>query len=247
MARQESFIKLKGRVGDLSFYKSGGEYFARTKGGVDGERIRTDPRFERTRENGREFQRAVKAGKLLRDAFSERIFLTADRGMSGRLTSALSKVVKSDQESIRGERNVMNGELGILNGFEFNKGANLEGIFLGRYNSQVADGIASAELEPFSPSTSIRKPEAATHAQLVMVAGNFNFNELTSSVASAQSDTFDLSEIEQEVVSLNVEVPEVEGGTGLVMLGLTFWQQVNGQLYKLNNGARNALRIVAVE
>ena len=123
MARQESFIKLKGRVGDLSFYKSGGEYFARTKGGVDGERIRTDPRFERTRENGREFQRAVKAGKLLRDAFSERIFLTADRGMSGRLTSALSKVVKSDQESIRGERNVMNGELGILNGFEFNKGA----------------------------------------------------------------------------------------------------------------------------
>ena len=53
--------------------------------------------------------------------------------------------------------------------------------------------------------------------------------------------------MEQEVVSLNVEVPEVEGGTGLVMLGLTFWQEVNGQLYKLNNGARNALRIVAVE
>jgi hypothetical protein len=114
MARQVSFIKLKGRVGDLSFYKSGGEYLARTKGGVDGERIRTDPRFERTRENGREFQRSVKAGKLLRDAFSEHIFLTADRGMSGRLTSALSKVLKSDPESIRGERNVMNGELGIL-------------------------------------------------------------------------------------------------------------------------------------
>ena len=71
--------------------------------------------------------------------------------------------------------------------------------------------------------------------------------ELTSSVVSIQSDTFDLSEIEQEVVTLNVEVPEVEGGAGLVMLGLTFWQEVNGQLYKLNSGARNALRIVAVE
>src|SRR5690554_8124331 len=86
------------------------EYFARTKGGVDGERIRTDSRFERTRENGREFQRAVKAGKLLRDAFSEHVFLTTDRGIRGQLTSALSRVVKSDQESIRGERNVMNGE-----------------------------------------------------------------------------------------------------------------------------------------
>ena len=34
-----------------------------------------------------EFQRAVKAGKLIRDAFSEHIILTADRGMNGRLTS----------------------------------------------------------------------------------------------------------------------------------------------------------------
>jgi predicted transcriptional regulator with HTH domain len=247
MARQVSFIKLKGRVGDLSFYKSGGEYLARTKGGVDGDRIKTDPRFERTRENGREFLRSVKAGKLLRDAFSEHIFLTADRGMSGRLTSALSKVIKSDPESVRGERTVMNGELGILAGFEFNNGSNLDGIFLGRYTTQVAEGIANAELEAFSPSTSVRKPESATHAQLVMVAGNFNFNELTSSVASVQSDTFDLSETEHEGISLNVEVPAIEGGSGLVMLGLAFWQEVNGQLYKLNNGARNALRIVAVE
>ena len=93
MARQESFLKLKGRVGDLTFYKSGGEYLARTKGGVDGDRIKTDPRFARTRENGQDFIRAIKAGKMLRDAFREQLYLTADRRMSGRLTSVFSKIV----------------------------------------------------------------------------------------------------------------------------------------------------------
>lgn len=80
MARQESFLKLKGRVGDLTFYKSGGKYLARTKGGIDGDRIKNDPRFARTRENGQEFLRAVKAGKLLRDAFREQLTLLLTGG-----------------------------------------------------------------------------------------------------------------------------------------------------------------------
>jgi hypothetical protein len=247
MARQVGIIKLKGRVGDLSFYKSGGEYLARTKGGIDGDRIKTDPRFERTRENGREFQRAVKAGKLIRDAFSEHIILTADRGMNGRLTSALSKVIKGDNYNSRGERRVMSGDLQLLTGFEFNNAANLDGIFLGIYGISIGQGSANAVLDAFSPAINIRKPEAATHAQVVLVAGSFNFDEMASSVASAKSDTFELSDNQHEAISLNVEVPAVDGGLGIAMLGLTFWQEVNGQLYKLNNGARNALRIVGVE
>ena len=246
MARQASFIKLKGRVGDLTFYKSGGEYLARTKGGVEGDRIRTDPRFERTRENGREFLRAVKAGKLLRDGFGEHIFLTADKGMSGRLTATLSKVVKSDPVSARGDRTVMGGNLGLIGGFEFNGGANLESIFFGRYTAQIASGEARVAIEAFNPALNIRKPEGATHAQLVMVTGSFNFDALASAVVHADSAPFALSEGSQAAVTLSAELPEVEQGTGIAMLGLAFWQEVNGQLYKLNNGAKNALRIVAV-
>ncbi|MDG5800596.1 hypothetical protein QA597_09520 [Marinilabiliaceae bacterium ANBcel2] len=202
MARQESFIKLKGRIGDLTFYKSGGEYLARTKGGIDGDRIRTDPRFERTRENGREFLRAVKSGKLLRDAFSEHIFLTADRGMNGRLTAVFSKVVKSDHESARGERMVMLGNIALVSGFEFNGGANLESIFFGRYEAGIAEGIASVALQPFNPALNIRRPEGATHGQLIMVGGNFNFDTLTSSVVNADSDPFVLTVIRTFVSSI---------------------------------------------
>jgi hypothetical protein len=42
---------------------------ARAKGGVDGNRIKSDAAFARTRENGKEFARAGSAWKLLRMAF----------------------------------------------------------------------------------------------------------------------------------------------------------------------------------
>ena len=55
MARQSSIIKLKGTIGGVTFYKSKDGYLAREKGGVDASRIKNDPAFQRTRENGSEF------------------------------------------------------------------------------------------------------------------------------------------------------------------------------------------------
>jgi len=247
MARQESFLKLKGRVGDLTFYKSGGKYLARTKGGIDGDRIKNDPRFARTRENGQEFLRAVKAGKLLRDAFREQLYLSTDRGMSGRLSSVFSKIVKSDEVSVRGERNVMGGDVAMLTGFEFNAKSNLKNIFTEGYGASITEGVAELLIDAFNPS-SIRKPEGATHAQFVTVAGFFDFNGLESAVASAEGEPFALGESEHLEETLTAgSVDPVEGGVGVVMLGLLFWQEVNGELYKLNNGSTNALRVIAVE
>ena len=47
MARQKGIIKLKGTIGDVSFYKTKDGYLAREKGGVDGDRIKNDPAFQR--------------------------------------------------------------------------------------------------------------------------------------------------------------------------------------------------------
>ncbi|RYD71675.1 MAG: hypothetical protein EOP53_23260, partial [Sphingobacteriales bacterium] len=79
MARQEGIIKFKGKIGDLAFYKTKDGYQARTKGGVSAERIATDPRYQRTRENGAEFGRAAKAGKLFRTAFKTLTSQLADK------------------------------------------------------------------------------------------------------------------------------------------------------------------------
>lgn len=68
MAQQKGIIPLKGTIGNINFYKSKDGYLAREKTSVNAERIANDPAFVRTRENGAEFGRAGRAGKVLRTA-----------------------------------------------------------------------------------------------------------------------------------------------------------------------------------
>ncbi len=66
MARQTGIIKIKGKIGDLSFYKTKDGHLAREKGGVEGDRIKNDPAYARTRENNAEFGSSATSGKLMR-------------------------------------------------------------------------------------------------------------------------------------------------------------------------------------
>ncbi|MCZ6992425.1 hypothetical protein OH407_24145, partial [Salmonella enterica] len=73
-----------------------------------------------------EFARAVSASKLLRMALSDAISGSKDSRMNNRLNTVMLKAVKLDQVSDRGFRNVLDGELQILEGFDFNKAAPFE-------------------------------------------------------------------------------------------------------------------------
>ncbi len=134
MARQKGLIKLTGPIGDVSFYKTAEDgYLARTKGGVDGDRIKNSPEFQRTRENGAEFGRAGAAAKLLRQAFRALIANASDSRMASRLTAEMVKVVKADATSARGERNILDGETELLRGFDFNDKGKLTRTFFAPY------------------------------------------------------------------------------------------------------------------
>ncbi|MFD2433745.1 hypothetical protein ACFSO9_09495 [Mesonia maritima] len=130
MAEQSGIIKLKGTLGGISFYKTSDGYLAREKGGVSAQRIATDPVFQRTRENNAEFATAGKAGKLMRNSIQVLLQNAKDRRCVGRLTRALLSVIKSDTVNIRGERNVQEGNMQLINGFEFNQNGKLGSTFL---------------------------------------------------------------------------------------------------------------------
>ena len=155
MARQKGIIKLEGTIGDISFYKSKDGHLARTKGGVEADRIKNDPTFQRTRENGKEFGRAGKAGKLLRTSLRQYLQKAADSRMVSRLTRDLVKVVKSDQTNERGERTAMDGDLTLLKGFEFNVEGKLGSTFYTSYEVNVdrTTGELIVSVPSFSPAS----------------------------------------------------------------------------------------------
>src|SRR5690606_21594440 len=117
MAKQAGYIKLEGTMGDLTFYKNrDGNYIARRKGGVSKERLLNDPKFERTRENMKEFSRAASAAKFLKNAFREIEIKSNGGKLHNRLYSLANKVLKTDPVNERGERLFELGDLSLLIG-----------------------------------------------------------------------------------------------------------------------------------
>src|SRR5690242_15123541 len=104
MAKQKGIIKLEGTIAGVTFYKSKDGYLAKEKSGVPADRIANDPVFQRTRENGAEFGRAGKAGKILRNALRALLQNASDFRMVSRLTTEFIDVIQADVTNARGLR-----------------------------------------------------------------------------------------------------------------------------------------------
>ena len=158
-------MKLEGTIGDVSFYKTSDGYLAREKGGVDAERIKNDPAFQRTRENGSEFGKAGRAGRVLRTAFRLLLQNAADKKVTSRLTKEMIRVIQSDSINERGKRTVTAGNQSLLRGFDFNINSKLSATLFTPYVPAIdrAAGTLSINIPEFVPGTTIVGPQGATH------------------------------------------------------------------------------------
>lgn len=249
MARQTGIIKLKGKIGDISFYKSNGEDLARTKGGVDANRIKKDPAFARTRENGNEFGAAGKAGKLLRTALRGLLLKSADNKITGRLTREMLKAIQADGVNARGQRNMVDGDATILRGFNFNEKARIGNTVFFGWGVTVdrVTGEVTMDIDALIPDQDIVLPAGASHAKLVVGGAEVDFANESFTMDTGASPDIVLGSQNEAAQSI---VLNLTAGTALpvfVVFGIEFYQEVNGQMYALKNGAYNALALVEVD
>ncbi|WP_275314924.1 hypothetical protein [Tenacibaculum bernardetii] len=249
MAKQTGIIKLKGTIGGISFYKTGDGHLAREKGGVDKNRIQNDPAFQRTRENGSEFGRAGKGGKVLRNAIRVLLQNAKDKRVVSRLTKDLVAIVKTDTTNERGLRTIQDGNLSLLERFEFNLngklGATLFAVFTNAFDRVTGD--ATLNIAAFSPTLRVAAPAGTTHFKVVMGAAELDFanetstfeNDATAILPYAAADTAPIALT--STITANSTLPVVQ------ILGIEFYQEVNGQMYALKNGAYNALAVVTID
>ncbi|MBG6062309.1 hypothetical protein IWX83_002107 [Flavobacterium sp. CG_9.1] len=248
MARQKGIIKLKGTIGDITFYKTQDGHLAREKGGIDASRIKNDPAFQRTRENGSEFGRAGKAGKILRTALRAVLINSADGRMVSRLTQAMIKVIQADTVSVRGLRNVIDGEAELLVGFEFNirgkLGTSLFAPFAGtidRVSGDIAVDIAS-----FIPANMIAAPSGTTHFKIISAGAEIDFEAETFVETHSETAILPWDTTATAVITQTNTVTPNSIKPLFLALGVEFYQSVNGQMYPLKNGAYNPLALAAV-
>ncbi|XOV67539.1 MAG: hypothetical protein ACFHU9_18145 [Fluviicola sp.] len=249
MARQKGIIKLTGKIGDLSFYKSKDGFLAREKGGVEAERIKNDPAFVRTRENGAEFGSSASSGKLLRDTIRTMMQNASDGRVTSRLTKVMTQIKNLDATSARGERNVGVGiatpeAKALLKGFNFNDKAILGSILFNGYSVNTGTGVIT--MNGLVPVNEINTPSGATHITLRGAWAKVDFATGETDLQETNAVNLPIDATSTDVILTPVAVP-TGTGTDVYLLMLEFFQEVNGAQYVLKNGAYNALSAVEVQ
>lgn len=248
MAKQRGMFKVEGTVDEVTFYKSKDGFLLRQKGGVSAERIASDPAFARTRENQQEFARAGKAGKVLRNAVRPLLVSAGDRRLVSRLFTEMMKVVKADATSDRGQRNVLDGELELLEGFDFNEAGKLSQTLFAPYAASIdrASGALSITLAAFVPLNMLVAPAEATHFQIVSAGGFIDFATGSNGIQTNSTGILPIGSELSAAVNHSFAAEANSTEPLFLVLGISFYQQVNGKDYPLKNGAFNALSIVKV-
>ncbi|HEY1039510.1 MAG TPA: hypothetical protein VGF30_08910 [Bacteroidia bacterium] len=248
MARQKGIIKLKGKIGDISFYKTQDGHLAREKGGVDAERIANDAAFVRTRENGAEFGSSANSGKALRTALFAMLQTASDNRLVSRLTKIMTDIKNLDATSARGKRNVgvaiaTAQAKALLKNFNFNKNAVLGSLLFKAY--AVNTGTGEITINGLEPINHINIPAGATH---VTFKGSWLKLDFATGLYDLQASNVVnlLIDATATNVVLTPAGAPAGAGTDMYLLQMEFFQEVNGVQYSLKNGAHNALSIVEI-
>jgi len=263
MSKQIGLIKVKGNLDGVSFYQSQGENFVRMAKGPDKKRILTDPAFQRTRENNREFAGCAKAGKALRSALAPVMFI-ADRQFNARMLR-LFKAVNTRSAGVRGQRPIaISGQRALLENLELNQKQSLAGVFNTPINASHTPERTSASIQipEFNPAETVVATPGATHFRLVQVIGvlsDYTFNTSTNKFESVvpaldtlnnvvYSDYLPLQSEQKLSINLVTPLPATDALPANVSvvqgLGMVYYQQIGNIFYQLSQA--NALKIVAV-
>lgn len=249
MAKQiNRHIKLSGTIDGISFYKGQDGFLARAKGGVSGDRIKTDPRFKNTRLNGIEFGATGKAAKFFRKVVNTEMRKAGDNRAASRITQVMSRILKSDPNNDWGERKVSEGDLSLLKGFEFNKDVPFGqavkaplAFFIDRLGGQV-----TVDIPAMSPLNGIVAPADATHFRFFAAALAIDFE--LESVTQVRANTVNLPWDNQPLAATSLEMSLPANSTVpiLLLVGIEFAIIVNGRVHNQSKGA-SALQLAVVD
>jgi hypothetical protein len=248
MARQRGPLKVQGTLGDINFYKSQDGYLVREKGGVEGTRIKNDPVFQRTRENGYEFGRAAKAGKLVRTAFRS-LLLDSDNRVVSRLLQRMMAVLHADAISARGLRNVVDGDVGLLMDFEFNLRSPLSATFTAFYEGIInrTSGVLTLTIPAFVPADFIIAPNGTSHYQLRSSGAAIDFNHQTFQTTTEETVMLPWNGALTDVIAHNHALAPASTDSLFLVLQIAFYQEVNGMYYLLHNGSFSGTAILKAD
>lgn len=265
MSKQVGLIRLKGKLGGVSFYKSGGADLARVAGGPTKERIQSDPAFVRTRENNKEFGGSATAAKALRQALAFVLQPMADSRLTSRLTRLFKEINARSLTATRGQRPItISTSRALLVNLELNQGISFSSVFNApfTFSSTAARDEGSITVPGFVPGNFIHAPRGATHFRLITAIGVVSdyvynqasgayeatdpgLNTLSATAATAITALDSAAPVNFTLTATLNNSPVMTGTVSVVQcLGIEFYQRIGTTDYLLAQG--NCMKVVNV-
>lgn len=175
------------------------------------------------------------------------VFKAKDSQLASRMLQTMSRIKNLDTTSTRGQRRVSVGLATaagkqLLQGFDFNSNAPLNGVLFAPFTSDMVYG--TIEIANFLPAEQLQFPQGATHVsfQCAVLAIDFDTEESEIAYSAIENMPIDLNP--NSITLSTTSVPT--GGVQLLLLMLSFYQEVNGVQYSLKNEDYNVLNVVEV-
>jgi hypothetical protein len=237
MAKQKGIHSMSGTVDGLTYYQSAeGALLVKKKSSLNKERVSKDPAFEKSRDASKEFGRASSASRIMRAAmplvtknFGEKLFYH-------RLTGFLQGVIATDTAHAKGERTLQDADLSRLVGFQWNKHQTFGNLYFGKpkFSIDAKSGLMEIDFDAINGPQDFDRPKSASHVQLVLEGGGFDFG-LGEGVGVTDSTDWLSLKRKHPVQTLSGTLA-VKPGMRLVLgVGIRFGEEVNDAIYELNN------------
>lgn len=239
MAKIQSPFKIRGSVGDMTYFVNEYGQQIKEKGGPTAWQVQHLERFTNTRHNAAEWKRATAASRLVRHALGNLLHSVNNMRLSGRMNKPLLAAIKDDLIHDYGERVVSAGNLSKLSGFEFNHKLLLEDAL--PLNIENCFSLEAGKLALDVPAFRIRKkkgiPKGATHYRLVSCILSIDFDKRTYHQDKQVSELHAMGRKAGAAFSIEQVVKPVNDQGCYWLMGIEFYKLVNEQPELVRGGA----------
>ena len=242
MASLDGPLQPTGTIGDISFYRVKQKVRIRRKRGKIAN-YATNRRYEASRESNRAFARTSKLASKVKTSFEKELKWCSEGSYSSRLLKMFRILGYQDTGARRGDRNPLNGNLSLLNGFQFNIEKHVQEVFKGEYKAYIdsREGTFRVDVAAFNPLLDIKAPEGAKYFQILSkccdLQNNTRFSSATSKLISVENAGVDQFTLEGQI---NMD----ENATAVVVFAVVFYTVDKGGSPKILY--RNSMEIAAI-
>ncbi len=168
MATQEGIIRLSGTLGELVFY-------TRKKKEIVRQKAKPYELSETSKKAGKDFGEASKNAAYIRKAFAKGVQSYGDDHLINRLNKQMMLVFNAIPKTKQGHKKLIDGNLNLLNGFEFNGHTPLTKLLFNLpICSRSETGLLQLKFAAQPLFNLIKKVNSASIAQLQLMVFNFD-------------------------------------------------------------------------